>query len=633
MSRTFAIAAREVRERSFVLLFAMAVALLPFAATLLPNAARYGRLNMIAAVGVILSVAVAFGLSIALGSSVVGRELSDRRLSFYFNKPLGAVSIWSGKLLGAIVLVSVAFAVIYTPSAMVGQRAWATNWAFGALTGASVILLASVVLTLVAHAAGTMIRSRSGVLALDVALLAGFGAAAWYLVEPFVTVLALGVANRLMFGLFAVVVIALIGAGAWQLARGRTDLKRSHAEMSKFLWSAMAIGFIAVGAYAWWVLSAAPSDLEKPETFESAAGEWAAIGGPVRNRGDYFATFVMNVRTGEWTRFPVARWSGASFTHNGKAIWATTPVLRSDATELYLQRFGIDARPVATGLTLSSRPDLVFSEDLTRVVELGRVIAVHELGSRRLLASVRLPQRATYVRAFFVSRDLVRLIAITNEGGGQAAGLQTLRIYELDVPSRKLGQTGQWSTVARSLSVTASPDGAALALGPIRGSEASGLVMLDGRTAAVRWTSADITISGFRSVRVLNDGRVVVLQSGDSGRRVQVLGPDGTLQRSIELPRATYGFVAGDAGAGKVVISVRLHSEPERGPAGWTALVIDIDAGAIVRTERDAQVEPAWFWTDPRPPAQHKVEYLLADANNLWRWNALSGERKALLER
>jgi hypothetical protein len=633
MNRAIAIAAREVRERTFVLLFAVATALMPFAATLLPKAAQYGRLNMIAAVGVILSVAVAFGLAIALGSSVVGRELSDRRLSFYFNKPVGALSIWFGKLLGAIVLVSVTFAIIYTPSALVGQRAWSTNWTFGALTGASIILGSAAVMTLVAHAASTMIRSRSAVLAVDVALLVGFGAAAWYIVEPFLSVMAIQVGKWLMAGLFAIFVIALIGAGAWQLSLGRTDLKRSHAEMSKFLWVAMAIGFAIVGAYAWWVLAAAPSDLEKPEMFQSASGEWAVVGGPARHRGDFIATFVMNVRTGEWRRFPAARWSGANFTHDGKAIWATSPLMRrSSAMELYMQRLGIDEEPVPTGLTLNGGSDLVFSDDLTRVAEFGKVVAVHELGSKRLLASVRLPYRANHVRGFFVNRSLLRLIAVTNESAGPIAGPQTLRIYELDVPSRRLQMTGQWSTVARVLSVSASPDGSVLAVGPLRGPDGKGLFLIDGRTAAVRWSSSDITVAGFRSVRVLTDGRVVVLEGHQQGRRMQVLGSDGTLRRSIELPGVMYGSIAGEAGGGKVVVAARYREGPERGPKGWQTLVVDIDGGTIVRSERDAYVEAAWFWTDPRPPGKPKVEYLIADGNDLWRWNALSGARKALLE-
>ena len=629
MSRALIIAAREVRERSFVLLFALFTAVVPFIIAALPRSAAWGRTNTIAVAGLILSIAVAFALSLIVGGSFVGRELSEKRLSFYFARPVGAVALWFGKLIGAIALVTLAFAIVYAPSALVGKAAWGKSWDFSMLEGAGVILATSVGLILVSHVLGTMFRSRSAVLAIDVVLLAAVGFAVWFLIEPFLIVNAMVVVERLIWGVIATLVVALVGAGAWQLSHGRTDLRRSHVEMSRFLWAALALGFSMVAAYGFWVRSVEPSDLTSASAQMNATGDWAIVTGDAKYRGDYHPIFVTNVKTGESASFPVAGWGGCEFTRNGKAVTAVAPVLRMKGADsmLWMQRLGVDERPRQTGITMAPGSSVVVSDDLSRVAVLSyRGLAVHAVAGPQMLASVRLESApGTHREAFFVTPDLLRLYTLRDESRGSGDGPQTLTIEELDVPSRRLVKTGEWKTVGRWVLVMASDDGSVLSVFPSRSNAPTVPLILDGRTAEERGRFEGEFRAHF--ARGLRDGRYVALHAPG---QVHIYGPGGELQRTFPLPKeAWWTRWIGEAAPGVVVVMARRADVPSgRSGAGWDVKVIDLAKGAVVREVRDAYMDSSNPWADPRVTGSMRPTYLYTDAEGkLWRWNALTGEK------
>src|SRR5512145_2096094 len=99
MTHALIIARHELRERSFVFALAGVLALIPFAMSLMPFGRRFGRELMLAGTAGIISVCFTVGLALILGASLVGRELSEKRMSFYFARPVSAASIWFGKLI------------------------------------------------------------------------------------------------------------------------------------------------------------------------------------------------------------------------------------------------------------------------------------------------------------------------------------------------------------------------------------------------------------------------------------------------------------------------------------------------------------------------------------------------------
>src|SRR5260370_34576724 len=116
------IARRELAEKRFVFLTAAIVALQPFWVILMPSA--FGRQSILATVGGVLAIGFTGGLAVVLGVSTIGRDLADKRLSFYFAKPVSAQAIWYGKLAAALLMIAGSFAIIIGPVLLWGMGAW-----------------------------------------------------------------------------------------------------------------------------------------------------------------------------------------------------------------------------------------------------------------------------------------------------------------------------------------------------------------------------------------------------------------------------------------------------------------------------------------------------------------------------
>src|SRR5262249_8806821 len=98
MKKAMVIARRELTEKRFVFLTAIAFAALALIVPFLPGVHPSERRNAIAMASIMFSTGFTIGLAAILGSNLIGRELSEGRLSFYFAKPLSAASIWFGKV-------------------------------------------------------------------------------------------------------------------------------------------------------------------------------------------------------------------------------------------------------------------------------------------------------------------------------------------------------------------------------------------------------------------------------------------------------------------------------------------------------------------------------------------------------
>ena len=627
MTGTLVVAAREIRERGFILLTAVVIALLPFVSTVLPFMKRYGAAEARGAVGAILAIAFALGLAVALGTSMVGRELSDRRLSFYFSRPLPAAAIWFGKLIGAVVLVAVSFAVIFLPSFASARGAWRLSWNTDPGALAAAVLGLSVFLVLAAHAISTMVRSRSALVVLDIIAAAIAAGAFMWITRPLFDALAVRLLATVVAALVAALVIALIGAGAWQLSRGRADVRRSHAAMSRFLWITLGIALALAGAYTAWVVSVDVEDLSTPRAEQSPGGIWSVIAGESAFRGDYQAGFLVNTGDGTAVKLPhFSKWSGGDFNRAGDAVLTTS----GPDADLVLYRLGRNAEAVETGIPSGRR--VVLSDDRERIAVINDgTVSIHEVDEDRLLVAVPIrPRPNSRLGAFFVSPDVLRLFESYSASGSE----QALRIMELDVRTRQIVETGTWTTPGRYLYVRASGDGSTL-LARVRGAAAGdsgSAVLLDGRTAAVRATLPAGNTDMWSAVMLVN-GRVAMLHPQDG--MLRLFEPDGALLREVSInPSARRGRVVAETGSGQLVLSLH-HSDLMDGDAliGRETVVVDIASGSIVR--RASDITPSYYWwsTDPRAPAPNQTgELAVTDRfGALWLWNIRSGEKKKLV--
>lgn len=102
MKGTLAVAAREIAERKLLFLGAFVAGLLPLGLPLLPGLRSAHDARSVAMFLLATNIAVAFPL--VFGATILVSDIAQKRLAFYFSRPLPAASIWAGKLLGALLI-------------------------------------------------------------------------------------------------------------------------------------------------------------------------------------------------------------------------------------------------------------------------------------------------------------------------------------------------------------------------------------------------------------------------------------------------------------------------------------------------------------------------------------------------
>jgi hypothetical protein len=628
MRGAITIAARDLRERSFVFITAAIVATIPFLAAAL----RLGNSSpawIIAVTGMILCVTVSLGVAGVLGASMIGRDLSERRLSFYFSKPVSPLAIWFGKLAGAIATVALCFGVIFLPSFLAANTEWQKDMPAPGFI--AVVLAASVYLLLVMHAFGTMIRSRSGLVAVDLIVLALLAGAMWLTLRPLLSNMAMVLVMWIWQSVVLAIPVIIIAAGAWQLSRGRTDIRRSHRELSAFLWTAVAAVTGITAMYVAWVVSATPRDVVNPWASAATSGDWMVMSGPARHRGDYQPSFLVDTRDGHYVRFASSRWQPPQFALNGNAAISIAPTaesLRKANGEVHVWSLP-KMTDVATGVETSIYARVVLSDDLSRLaIFTNHILSVYDIGSRSLLASVRIPAGEDAMM-FFVSPSRVRVYALAVMKLGSRIPDGQLPIYEFDVASRRLNETGKIRAV-RWTQIAASPDGSTLAIAEFPNLAAGQLLIVDGRSGATRATINSASHS--RWVDMLEGGGLSFAES----TRIRIFDAQGNPVREIPLgPLMERGVMATrirEIVPGRKLLVLVRHNLDQKNPALDSDIgIVDVERGVVERIEHAVSLRDQVRTDDPRMP-RATTTFVIADpTGTLWRWNALTGEKRKIL--
>src|SRR5206468_1229874 len=149
-----------------------------------------------------------------------------------------------------------AFAIILVPARLGAAAGWQRT--VGGTNAGDVVLVVlggAIALFFAAHVIGSFVRSRSAWIALDFLALLAAAYATYLMVAPLLWHGAELAVRSLVGIIVAGVVVALVGGGAWQLERGRTDRKRSHVALSQFVWGAIGAGLLIAGALLAWMAS------------------------------------------------------------------------------------------------------------------------------------------------------------------------------------------------------------------------------------------------------------------------------------------------------------------------------------------------------------------------------------------
>jgi ABC-type transport system involved in multi-copper enzyme maturation permease subunit len=625
MGKAIAIARREIEERMFVFVAAVVVTVASLVTLIVPYETFDDRFSAFAIVSVIVGTSFVAGLSGILGMSLVGRELSEKRMSFYFARPLSPAAIWFGKLGAAVAIIVACTVIVFTPSFFFLPRI-AQPWltlpiAFASLIGGCLLLL------LASHALSTILRSRSPMLAVDFAGVIVFLVCTVASLAP----LMLHHASLLVWSMvtFAgvVFVISVVAGGARQLACGRVDVRRNHFELSRSLWIGMAVTLAAVAAFTFWMTSATPRDMTKVNVEHAPAGAWVFATGAV-HRSDYEAAFLVDVTNGRSIEVPPQfAWFGQINNGGTGAVWiepssSIDVLLKKERVTLEVVTVALagDGKARHTGIFINGVANsLDVTPDLSRVAVLNHnTLTVYDTVTRRSLGSAMIKGD---VRVQFLSPNEVLVSSKTKTGD-----TYTIRIDAFDVAKRKLETRIETTARGNFVVVNPSSDGRMLLMRTFPGKIAdpsAAIRLFDLATGREITTIAPEADVRFLNAWLLDDGRIAVtaLENGRGHLRIY---SGKTIDRDLDL--ATAAMTRIDAVNGNQLII----SQSNWGSNKREAMLVDINRGVIARAEGLMAVPPQTFGASTNSGRGFVPVFL--DANGEYvTWNPATGARKRVL--
>ncbi len=540
MSGVWAVLARETNERRSVMLAALAFGLLPLVAGAAAGVARWGGADVRDDLALVVGLAFPLATAVAVGTSVVGRDVAERRLGFYFARPLSGFGIWAGKTLAAALVTLVAALLVWLPWTLSGGRRFlfadSSLLPHGTqVAGAAVVL---VLLTAAAQVAGAMVRDRSGLLGYDLGLLLVVGTVYAAAVQRAVERGATAVFASLGPAILASLAAILLAGGAAHVIAGRGDARRGHVALSIVLWGALLVGGgVLHGALAW-ALAVAPGDpplaaLGRFSLVEPApAGSFFVTQGA--SRLGYAPAFVVDVRSGRFLRAEKAE-PGVVFTPDGAfAAWLRDGHPRALCTAR------LDEAPAVIATVSLPRPGDAWVAALAPggaravVVENGSV-SMLETATGREVAHAAAPGT---VQATFEADGHARLYR----------KLRPVRYSEFVL--------SDWDPVTGVVSDLGRIEAAAW----IEGRSGDRLLVLKRDGLAVADAGSGRVLVGLPSTfvattaRFLEDGRVVAFENADAGERLVVFSADGRRDATIDVGAGRH-FVAAETPAGEIVVA------------------------------------------------------------------------------
>ena len=594
-----AVFGREVSERRMLALLALGLGLLPLVLPWLPGVARENPAELRSALALALALGLSAVTAILVGGSVISRDLAERRLGFYFSRPLAGWKIWAGKLGAAVALTLGSALLVLLPTALLGGvprpqslgvPVAGTPWL---VLGLGILL---VELILLSHAGGVILRARSPWVALDLAGAAVFAILGWDAFRRLLFVGALIPAQWVPQALALLMLAGLLAAGAVQVTAGRTDPRRAHRALSLMLWGVLLASGLAAQGYARWVLAAAPEDLGLVSQVKAFPGSWIGVcGWDTRRRSE--PCFLVDVPTGRFVRARPVWEQGKTVlaaTLSADGRWAAWLEPQEDAWRpgpVQLYRLDLrhpEAGPFQSNVAYSRAPStFVLSPDGSRIAAiLDDRVLVDEIATGNRLAAAPLPDSDVWPLLRFVSPGRLQL----RGAEVQPAEIDRTiwKIWGMDVAQGHFGRTGGFEALRAAGKWSA--DGSRAAVLDSRTRE---IQLLDGWTgqplARLPWTDAEPGVLGF-----LSDGRIAVEVPGGGATELRILAADlsGELRR-CRIQGASRLRLSGQPAPDHLIVSAGTPIKSE----GRRLLLLDLAAGSVRELPRD--LRPVAFLEGP----------------------------------
>lgn len=630
MSALLAVVLLEARERGFVLVGALAASVLPILVPLIPGLAKLPIQDVREAAAGLVTLLLIGLLAVAFGATAFPLSPSDRRMGFYFHRPVPAWALWLGKMGTDVVLVVICGLIIMTP-------AWMAEGLTGKLRPEQVLVSIDMwpllLLLPASHLGSVVVRSRSAWVLADVLIALTF-LTGW----AYVT---LRVANWAYDELDVMLSIqalswgvCLTAASALCVIVGRMDVRVARRWMSIPLWSCMAVGLLVGGGYLRWSSTPQPDDIEKFHFLAAAPdGPWIAFSGPCRGGWNHF---LYNTETGEHVRLgrmtvPLTFFSDAGDT----AAWFA---YRDAGRELLVADLRVTPpAPRATGLFVEHDDYWVW------FAPSGTHVAVRtDLGIE--LLDVRYPravEREDRVllppaeRTVFLDDRRVRLLStrpaeektvdLMLQDFDMETGRQLAEILVAGLPSKRNRLACSTATArSRDVFVLDERNGGRVTLRDSNtGEEQSLLVNL---------------LPGTRCrIGLLSDDRVVVGAGSDATTRVGVFDSGGTPMAIVELPETDeYGVLLGaEVSPGRFVVGLTPVANADDEPLVYLVDANSGDARVVAEGLRPVSTlrNDLWIWRQmpamPNSPASRL--FVNVERTRLVRLDPATGKSQVVL--
>ncbi len=543
----------ELSSRRELLLLAGAVILIALLMPLVPGLAGYGVTEVVKITSAVLSLLLALLLALFVGAGLFGRDLAEDRLGFLFARPISGLAIWGGRLAAAVLAILACQLVAALPAVVVGLLAPTEAGRLDYLgVAVALYLLAPVVLLLLAHALGIVVRARTPFMALDLAGAMVVASLVWMALRPLTVVSAERALLTVGGGLAAGAVLALLVASALQVTIGRTSLARAHRWLSLPLWLGLTVVAAAGVGWSRWITSPSLEDLAGIDVSAVGGGGWTELLGV----GHYGlqARFLYDLESGRHLRLPPSGMSipgTCKVSGDGRrAVWLA-PDERNRGVTITVVDLAGDLVPVATPLSFDRVVRaLAVSDDGGRVAAVeDDVLAVYDVADGRVVGSARLGNYR-WVEAAFLDPERV-LIVQRSERAGLRAGLAT-PVGVLDVASGAVDEVASVGQLTGRVAVNVSPDRTRLAVIHIDGEQRSfELRSLPGDE--LLWSATGK--AGFSS-RFLADGSLVVASREGGVARLRLVTSRGEVTAEHELGAASWVRVGGQLATGEVLVTV-----------------------------------------------------------------------------
>lgn len=577
------VAGRELVERRNVFVAALAASPLPFLAALAPWVGVADGAEARAVVALTLALAFALGAAIVHGATMIGRDLAERRIGFYFSRPLSGLAIWGGKTIAGVLLFALPPVLVLLPTVIAGWPGDILS-ALRSAEGAAAVLAGGAFLLAAAHAAGIAARSRSPWIAADVAALALTAFAMWYAISTLVAEAAFTPLRWLAVALVAIVFLSVHLAGAVQVCVGRTDSRRGHRVLSLVLWGALLSAATLAVAFCRWVVDVTPANLTAvQEVIVPPSGGAALVGGPARHRGDYYASFLLDTETGRFVRVgPGGARILATYSADGQILVARSQNAgrTTELTEILLGRVGPEGptlRPTSIALP-TAWVQLAASPSGSRIATISTgTLSVWQASGGRLLASTRLADTSGVVRLMFASEGVVRTYRFVPAVPDGNAG--DVVIDEFDVDSRSAHSVGRIAGARRFDLILARADAKAeRLLWHSRSDAGTELVVLDARSGARLFGFGAEGPMEHATSMFLANGGIATIQTRQGEASLRTFGADGQLVREVSFGRARWTTLGGQPTPGSILVGVSTGEAP--GIATSRTELIDLADGS-----------------------------------------------------